>query len=284
MKLTILLLIALATPAVTPALAASVVSAGERELLRGVPDRWGFTLGGFWQTFDTKVRFDGETSRGTDIDFETDLGLDRKLTGPGISGFYRFSNRHRLDLAYVPWGRECTQTIDRQIEWGDVVYDAGATITSKAKVQLFNAIYRYSFFNNGRVTFGLNAGISSLWSDFSLSGEGTISGGTDVSGTITERKSVIFPIPVIGLHLELMLVKKLFWRLEDNFFAASISGYAGKVNEFNTSFVWFPVKHFGVGGGFSSTLYTVKTSGTQGADVRIRYGFSGVTAYLQFPF
>jgi hypothetical protein len=283
MKLTVLMLAAFAVWAPS-ARAESVVSAADREMIRGIPDRWGLTLGSFWQTFETSVRLDGETATGTDINLERDLGLDRNATSLGLSGFYRFADRHRLDLAYVPWTREHTTTIDRQIEWGDVVYDAGATITSKAKSQMLNAIYKYSFFNNGRVVFGLNVGISSVWKYYSLSGEGTISGGTGVSGTIAERRDVVFPIPVIGLHLETTLIKKLFWRLEDNFFAANVSGYRSNVNEFSTSFVYFPVKHFGLGAGFSSTMSSLESNGPNGGNYRIREGFSGVTASLQFPF
>jgi hypothetical protein len=241
-------------------------------------------LGGFWQTFETNVRLDGETGRGTDINLERDLGLDRKATSLGLTGFYRFADRHRLDVDYIPWSREHTSTIDRLITWGDVIYDAGATVTAKATSQMLNVTYKYSFFNNGRVVFGVNVGISSVWKSYVLSGEGTISGGTNVSGTITERKKVIVPVPVIGLHLETTLIKKLFWRLEDNFFAANVSGYRSNVNEFTTSFVYFPAKHFGLGVGFSSTMSTLETNGPHGGNYRLRAGFSGVTASLQFPF
>jgi hypothetical protein len=284
MNLRAVVLMAIATTVALPAGAAAVVGTADREALRGVPDRWGFGLGGFWQTFDAKFRLDGEAGRGTDINLQQDFNLRRKSTSPAFGCFYRFSDRSRLDLTYVPWSRKRTRTINRQIVWGDVTYEAGASVTATAKTEMLNVIYRYSFLNNGRVTFGLDAGISSLWSDFSLSGEGTISGGTDVAGTIKERKKVILPAPVIGMHLEVTLIKRLFWRLEDNFFAASISGYAGNVNELSTSFIYFPAKHFGMGAGFVSAKYTVEKSGSRGGDFRLRYGFSGATAYLQFLF
>lgn len=279
-----MLLATLVLPAAAPARAQAVVGAAEREAIRGIPDRWGLTLGDFWQTFDTNVRLDGESGRGTDVNLERDLGLDKNATSFGLTGFYRFTDRHRLDFGYIPWNREHTATIKQQIIWGDVIYDAGATITAEAKSHMLNVTYKYSFFNNGRVDFGIDVGLSSIWKRYSLSGEGTISGGTDVSATITERQNVVVPIPVIGLHLETTLIKKLFWRMEDNFFAANISGYRGNVNEFTTSIVYFPAKHFGLSGGFCSTKSTLSSSGSSGGDYRLRAGFSGVTASLQFPF
>ena len=224
MKRTVLLLVAIAMLAAMPALAQSVVSAADREAMRGFPDKWGFSLGAFWQTFDTKVRLNGETSTGTDIDFEKDLGLNKNLTACQFSGFYRFGDHARIDLTYVPWSREKTRTIDREIQWGDVTYEAGAEIHSKAKVEMLNIIYRYSFINNGKVTFGVNGGVSSLWTNFELSGEGTISGGGTASGTIAKKSDVIFPIPVIGVHFDMSLTKRLLWRAEGNFFAANVVG------------------------------------------------------------
>lgn len=284
MKKTVLLLVALAMLAAMPALAQSVVSAADREAIRGIPDKWGFSLGAFWETFDTSVRLNGETSDGTNIDWEKDLGLDKNLTAGQLGGFYRFGDHARIDLTYVPWKREKTRTIDREIEWGDVIYEAGAEVNSKATVQLLNIIYKYSFFNNGKVTFGLNGGVSALWSEFTLTGEGTISGGGTASGTISEKKDVIFPIPVIGVHFDMTLTKRLLWRAEGNFFAANVSGYDGNINVLSTSIVYFPTRNVGLGAGFASNMYRVTKSGDNGGDVKVRYGFSGVTAFAQFVF
>ena len=285
MKRTVLLMVALAMLAAAPAPAQSIVSESGRQAIRGVPDRWGFDLGSFWQTFDTKVRLDGKTGEGTEIDFESDLGLRSRLTDFQVGAFYRFSDRSRLDLSYLSWGRNNVHTIDQEIKWGDVIYEAGAEIATKANGQMLNVIYKYSFFNNGKVDFGLNGGISSLWTDTTLSGEGTISEeGENVSGTIAESKDVIFPIPVIGVHFEMTVIKRLLWRAEGNFFAASISGYDGHLNELSTSIAYFPTKNVGVGAGFASTYYNVTKSEDNGGNVHVKYGFSGVTAYVQFLF
>ena len=280
----VVLLVVLAVLAAGPLLAQSVVSAADREAIRGVPDKWGFSLGGFWQTFNTKVRLNGETATGTEINFESDLGLAKSITSFQLGGFYRFGDHSRLDLTYVPWSREQTRTINRQIEWGDVIYDAGATLHTKAKISMLNLIYRYSFINNGNVAFGVNGGVSALWSNLELTGEGTISGGGTASGTIAKASDVILPIPVIGVHFEMTLIKRLLWRAEGNFFAANVAGYDGNINVLSTSIAYFPTRHVGVGAGFASNLYNVTKSGDNGGDLRVRYGFSGVTAFAQFVF
>ena len=284
MKRTVLVLVAIAMLAAMPALAQSVVSAADREAMRGFPDKWGFSLGTFLPTFETKVRLNGETSTGTDIDFEKDLGLNKDLSAFQFTAFYRFGDHARIDLAYSPWNREHTRTIDQEIKWGDVTYNAGAELKSTAKVQLLNIIYRYSFINNGKVTFGVNGGISAISSKFELSGEGTVTGGETQSGTIAKKSDLIVPIPVIGVHFDMLLTKKLLWRAEGNYFAANVSGYNGHISVVGTSIEYFLTRNIGLGAGFASDMYNIKKSGDNGGDLRVKYGFSGVTAYARLQF
>jgi hypothetical protein len=284
MRRSLLVVIALLViTAAVPAMAQSIVNEAGREEVRGVPDRWGLNLGSFWQTFNTRIRADGNNGQGSDIDFEDELGMPKSATNFQLAGFYRFSDRHRVDLAYLGWSRDNSRTLERQIVWNDVTYDVGVTLRSELDGRMVNAIYKYSFFNNGKVTFGLNGGISSVWTSAKLSGEGTVSGGGTGSGTVAESSSVMVPIPVIGMHFELTLAKRFFWRADGNFFAADISGYDGHVNELSTSLNYFFTRNIGVNAGFASTTLKVNKSGDKG-DVNVRLGFSGAVANLMMTF
>ncbi len=284
MRTGVLALVALWAAAASPASAQPVVSEQQREAIRGIPDRWGVTLGSFWQTFDTRVRLDGRTVSGDEIDVEEEFDLAKDITSLQLNAFYRFSARHRIDLSYISWSRAHTTTIQREIHWGDAVYDAGASVNAKASAEMVNAVYKYSFINNGKVNFGLNGGVSSLWTATSLSGAGTVAGGGPVAGAVTRSEDVIFPIPVIGAHFEMTLAKRCFWRAEENFFQARVAGYDGNVSEFTTSVDYYFTRNVGVGGGYASTLYRVTRSGDNGGDLFVRYGFSGLFAYLACSF
>jgi hypothetical protein len=134
------------------------------------------------------------------------------------------------------------------------------------------------------VTFGINGGVSAIWSNLELSGEGTISGGGTTSGTIAKKSDVILPIPVIGVHFDMLLTKRLLWRAEGNFFAANVSGYDGNINVLGTSIEYFLTKNIALGAGFASDYYNIKKTGDNGGDLRVKYGFSGVTAHARLQF
>ena len=52
----------------------------------------------------------------------------------------------------------------------------------------------------------------------------------------------------------------------------------------STSIEYFLTRNVGVGAGFASNMYNVTKSGDNGGDLKVRYGFSGVTAFAQFQF
>lgn len=269
-----------------PATAQSVRPAEERLQIRGVPDEWGVSLASFWQTFDTRLRLDGEHEQsGEQIDVESDLGLPDDSTNFDFKGFYRFTDRSRIDVGYIGWSRSRSKTMEEQIVWGDVTYDVGATVKSELDARMLNLIYKYSFFNNGNVMFGVNAGLSSIWTEATLSGEGTISGEDTVTVGAKESASVIVPVPVVGLHFEMALVPRLIWKAEGNFFNARVSGYEGSVNELGTSLAWYFTKNFGISAGFQSTTLKVSKEGENvDGELDIRLGFSGITAAIDFSF
>jgi len=279
----VLLSVVFAMAAAGSATAQAVVSETEREAVRGVPDKWGVALGSFGKTFDTTVRLDGETQTGTEISLENDFGMNKDLTDFELGLFYRLGDRHRIEGTYTAWNRSNSTTLDRDIQWGDTIYQANAILDSKLDTIMVNIIYKYAFFNNGKVNFGLNGGISSLWMDIELSGQANLSG-SPVSGTVVESESQILPIPVIGAHFEMTLLKRLFWRAEGNFFAANIAGYNGNVSILNTSLDYYFTRIAGLGGGFASAAYRVTTSGSTGGDLLVRYSFSGVYAHLILTF
>jgi len=283
MRKLILLFVVVAMAVAGTAMAQAVVSEPEREAVRGVPDKWGFALGSFWQTFDSTIRLDGHTGTGSDISLEKDLGMQKSLTDVQLGFFYRFGDRHRLDVTWTQWSRKHSKTLDRDLAWDDVTYNAHATLNSKLSANWANIIYKYSFFNNGKTVFGLNGGVSALWTKFNLSGEGEVNG-NPVPATLAEAKSTILPIPVIGAHFELTLSKRLFWRAEGNFFAANIAGYDGNVNIVNTSLEYYFTRNVGLGAGFANVSYRVTKTGDKGGDLFVRYAFSGVFAHLAVVF
>jgi hypothetical protein len=148
---------------------------------------------------------------------------------------------------------------------------------------MYNLIYQYSFFNNGKVNFGLDGGLSTFILDTKLTRQvGVVEGGTGV--TQTEVHAKVLPVPVVGVHFDMTLVKRLFWRANAYIFDASVSGYDIKLWEAWTSVDYFVTRHVGLGAGFAATTADINKTGSRGGDWYIRYSYSGLIAYGLFVF
>jgi hypothetical protein len=252
--------------------------------MRGVPDTWGFSLGTFAQAFDSRIRLDGKYGEaGTTIDLEQDLGLPSQQDDFNLKAFYRFGDRSQLRFDFLTWNRSSTRVLEREIRWDDEVYEVGAQVDAQGGGQMYNLIYQYAFFNNGKVNFGLDGGLSTFILDTKLTRHVTVvEGGTGT--TQTELNTKILPVPVLGLHFDMTLMKRLFWRANAYIFDASVAGYDVKLWEAWTSVDYFVTRNVGLGAGFAATNADINKTGSHGGNWYIRYSYNGLVAYALFTF
>jgi hypothetical protein len=150
-------------------------------------------LGGVVNRFDTSLRLDGQTQKGTDFALE-DNGLDSSSSSFQASLSWRVAPRHRVDFNYFESKRSGERRYENEVTIGDTTFPVGATVGIQAKDQFFFADYRYSFMQDpefelaglfgiygGKFTFDINAVAN--------------------AGTNTYNKSVStgLPLPLFGI-------------------------------------------------------------------------------------
>lgn len=153
------------------------------------------TLGGVVNKFDTSLRLDGETHRGTDIALE-DNGLDSRSSSFAAGLTWRVAPRHRVDFNYYESKRSGERTYSSEIDIGDSTFPLGANVGIQAKDQFYWADYRYSFIQDpgfelaglfgiygGKFTFDINA----------------VGNAGNSSNTYNKSVSTGLPLPLIGL-------------------------------------------------------------------------------------
>jgi hypothetical protein len=270
-----------------PALAAVLilfpgVAVGQEGFDRGTKDKFSISLGTFLIDFNTHARLDSETlGRGTDIDFENDLGLTSSQGRTRMEAYWRITDHQRLDFAGYFYNRKADRTLDRQIVWGDVTYDVGAELNSKISSQLFKFDWKYSFVRTDKLEFAASAGISAIRTQAELAGQGTVSGGGSASFE-RSSKSLTAPIPVFGLHGEWRIVRSLYLRGGAEYLAVNVAGWQGSVADVRGSLDWYPFKHFGFGAGYNTFHIDAKNSGSLALD--FTYGFAGLLGYATYVY
>ena len=254
--------------------------------IKGMDERFRLDLGGFFQKFDTTLRLDSAAlGRGTEINLEDDLGQDAHKTSFRASGYWRFGRHGRFDFGVLTFSRSASHTITRDIEFGDHVYHAGATLDSKFTATQVDASYAYSFVNTGEVELGAKLGLSAIFQSVKFDGSGFITGpGGSVSGNrASDDRSVVAPIPAIGAYGRFTLLPGLLLTGGVRGLpTVTISGYSGSMIDAGAFLDWYPWKNVGVGGGYSYWKITF----TREADptVEINYTYSGPLVYVTFAF
>lgn len=94
-------------------------------------DEFSVRLGGYITRFDTDVRADGETSGGTEIDLNRDLGLSDDEAIAFVAVTWRPWENHEFGLAYYGNESSATRELTRDIVFDGTTYEASASVDSK---------------------------------------------------------------------------------------------------------------------------------------------------------
>jgi hypothetical protein len=253
--------------------------------VKGMDERFRLDLGGFFQKFETTVRVDSEKyGQGSEVGLEDDLGLSSNQANFRADGYWRFGRHGRLDFAYTGWNRQADHVIDRDITIGDTTYHAGATLDSRLRVTLVELYYGYSFWNTPKFEAGLQLGLSGAFSKTQFEGTGTISGGGGSAGGSfsTEDRSLVAPIPAIGIQARWTIVPKLLVSGRFRGLGATIDNVKASSTQGRVALDYYPWKNVGFGAAYD--YMDIKIEKQSSPSVELDYKFSGPMAYLSLVF
>jgi len=98
-------------------------------------------IGGYVTSWDTNVRADGQTARGTEVDVHKDFGLDNSPTIGYVGLTWRPWENHEFGLTYYQDSASATRTITRNIEFQDTLYPVNSTVSAEVGIDAYEAYY-----------------------------------------------------------------------------------------------------------------------------------------------
>lgn len=163
-------------------------------------ERFSLALGAFLNSFTTSLRVDNPTlGQGTNVNLRDDFGVAREQSSFWGALEWRVAPRHRLGFSYSRFKLNGVAVARRDIQFGDEIYPAGATITSEFEVEIIPVTYSYSFSRSDRHEAAVTVGVH--WSRMSVDVGGTASVGLlDASASASAAADV--PLPVLGLRYD----------------------------------------------------------------------------------
>jgi hypothetical protein len=232
------------------ALSASVASADEAPNL--LTDAFDISLGTFMLNSDTNIRLDGTAGQsGTEFNWEQKFG-DENATRFRVDGSWRFtdSGKHKLRFLWFNFSRDASRTNDKEIIWNGETIPVSSKIDASFSFDIIELAYEYAFLK--RDTYEVTGSIGLHYADFSAGLAATVStpGGTGTK-QVGGEASVGAPLPVIGLRGIWQLPHNFWIDASAQYFALSIEGYDGNLQDYRVGVRWQPSRWVGLGVGYN---------------------------------
>lgn len=146
---------------------------------------------------NTDIRVDASNGDfGTTIDAEDDLGLATVKLQPRIDARLRLGRKHELEGGFQFAQRTGETVLQRDIDFADTTFVAGANLNTTLNTNLLFLNYRYAIVAQDRTQAGVGVGLGALFFNTEL--DALSAGGSSVS--YSASKSLTPPVGSLGLY------------------------------------------------------------------------------------
>lgn len=164
---------------------------------------------------------------GTTVDLEDDLDLGENNTTFWGDVTWRFSKKHRISASFFQFKRDAKATATDDLQIGDEIYPAGASLSTEFTIDVIPIAYSYSFLKKDKYEFGGTFGLHWSTLNFDVAGSASL-GNLDADASISADAAA--PMPLFGLFYDYhfthrwtvgALAELFFLDLNDDTFAFS---------------------------------------------------------------
>jgi len=237
-------------------------------------DRFSLSLGVFLTDRDTDTRLDSSVGNGTDVDLEDDLGLSSSDSVFRLDGYFRFSERHRFDFSAFDLSRTSNKQIQRDIQWGDSLYNVDTVVETDFDLNIYKAAYTYSFMDSDDGYLGASIGVYVADSRVSIAEQNL---GQAEVGDISA------PLPVIGLRGKRNISDRWTLRGSAEFFFIEIENIEGSLIDLFVGLDYAILDQLSIGVGANSVTLEVDAAQNDFTG-KLNWQYNGGLAYLKFDF
>ncbi|MDJ0928687.1 MAG: hypothetical protein QNJ73_13705 [Gammaproteobacteria bacterium] len=241
--------------------------------------RFNIAGGAFWPQLDTKVRLDAsDGTLGTEIDFESNLGMENNKALAIVLARWRISRRNAIDFAYFDLNRSGLGVSNTIIRFGDATFPANLPLNSFFDSEIYSAAWSYSFIHNPSTEIAFQIGLN--LQDIAVGIQGP-------TGIISEDADFAAPLPTFGLSGRHFFNDKFGIVGRAGIFAIEIDlssgSFEGEVVNLALGLEWDAFKHVGFSFGLEYFHVDVDVEDTDWSG-SLRYDWWGPVAAVRFFF
>jgi hypothetical protein len=235
------------------------------------------SLGAFFTDRDSNTRIDADaTDPGSDVDLEGDLGFDKSDTVFRLDAYWRFAEKHRIDVSAFDLSRDSSKVIDRDIQIGDTIYEIGTEIDATFDLNIYKAAYTWMFLNREKYFLGVSGGLYVADLGARFSGSGPL-------GLQLQSRDLTAPLPVVGLRGEYHLSQRWLLRGSAEIFAFEYNDFDGSLYDVFAGIDYAFTDTFAVGLGVDSVQFDLDFDDDRFTG-NLDWAYAGAMLYLKLDF
>ncbi len=238
-------------------------------------ERGSVSFGAFITDRQSSARLDSGQGAGTDIDLETDLGMESSSTVARLGGYYWVTPRQRLDFSVFDLSRTSTTPIDETIEFGDEIFNIDTVVASKSDLSIFKAAYTFAAINRERGYLGVTGGLYVANTRLTLS---------EASLGTAESEDLTAPLPVIGLRGEYEITDRITLRGAGEWFKIDTGDVSGRLRDIYVGADYGFSERMAVGLAYNDVSMSIGASESGGFEGTLDWGYDGFLLYFKLDF
>jgi hypothetical protein len=189
-------------------------------------DKFIVQAGAFFSRADLNGSVDGATSGDNpEFDFEEQFGVSRSEDLAAAEFSWRFTPNWRMQLQYFEPGRSGTAVLEEDVEFGDVVFEQGSSVTAKSGFEILRLFFGRNFSKRDDMNYGVGAGLHRIAIDLSLTGN-VIANGQQLINE-TRKAGATAPLPNVGAWYDWSPAPKWLLGARVDWLDASVGDYSG---------------------------------------------------------
>jgi hypothetical protein len=224
------------------ATAAEAQSAPDRHPL--LEDRFILDGGFFVPNKEFRLRVDG-TIPGQEIDFGDGVDTSTSETSGQLNFRWKFGEKWSVAGQYFKTSESGTATIEDEIVWEDVIYEAGASVTAGYSFDVARVFFGRKVSSGDKHEIGLGAGLH--WLEIGAFIEGEAYVGDDTTQFQRRAVDAGAPLPNVGAWYWHAFSPRWLFRSRLDWFGASFGDYSGDLWNAAVGINYQPWRHFGLG-------------------------------------
>jgi hypothetical protein len=242
-------------------------------------ERFKVGVGFFGPANNTVIRLGGSNgSPGTSIDFENDLGFNTTVSTFAANVEWRSSRRSKFSLDYYQLNRSSSKTLQKQINFGDDVYNINATVSSFFNNSVFRFSWGYALLSKPKAELGLQMGIHTMQTSMGI---GLAAGGVGVSAS--EDFGFTAPLPNLGVWGGYALSNRFAFKGEFSYLSLNTGNVNGKIVSYQAALTYRLLPKFDVIVGYSGFNFEIDAK-TEKRAAGITWGYNGPSVTLNYSF